>query len=213
MLLLPRLSFISPFSPLFSSLFSPFSLPFPLLFLLSSPPHSIFSPLNLSFSILSLSSLLTHSLLSSHFSPSSSFVVLRSRKTWDTLLDEQSSHSKTGHRGRGDEGEEGEVREGEGEEGEVGEAEGEKGGAATTRPYSHSSSGSNLYKKSDYFQPAKFVGPISNILKKFPEGLQIQRVCRDTHMYTSTIMNILCTLPFLNLCCTSIYIFNTQCTC
>ena len=177
MLLLPRLSFISPFSPLFSSLFSPFSLPFPLLFLLSSPPHSIFSPLNLSFSILSLSSLLTHSLLSSHFSPSSSFVVLRSRKTWDTLLDEQSSHSKTGHSSRGDEG----------EEGEVGEGEGEEGAAATARPYSHSSSGSNLYKKSDYFQPAKFVGPISNILKKFPEGLQIQRVCRDTR----TVINLI----------------------
>ena len=67
-------------------------------------------------------------------------------KMWDVLLDGQSPHKD------GDSSDRGGVRE---EEEEVA-----------------------VYRKRGdvHFQPAEFVGPISNILKQFPEGLQIERV-------------------------------------
>lgn len=78
-------------------------------------------------------------------------------KMWDVLLDEQSPDQD------GDSSDRGGVEEEE-EEGE--------GRMATGYPSSF------RRKHGNHFQPAQFVGPISNILKQFPEGLQIERVNR-----------------------------------
>ena len=74
------------------------------------------------------------------------------------------------------------MREDESEEEEVGGEEG---------AWSISSSKRKRRAANDVvFQPAQFVGSISNILKKFPDGLQIQRVGLYVHVYEKTY--ILC---------------------
>lgn len=72
-------------------------------------------------------------------------------KMWDVLLDELSPHK-------------------DGDSSERGGQEEEEGRMVAT--------GYSVYRKHGdvHFQPAEFVGPISNILKQFPEGLQIERV-------------------------------------
>ena len=80
---------------------------------------------------------------------------------WDVLLEEQSSHK--------DRSEEGESGEGGGEEGE-----------ATGHTHSHPAKPKGK-KSGEFFKPAQFVGSISDILKGFPDGLQILRVRTCTY--------------------------------
>ena len=70
-----------------------------------------------------------------------------------------------------------------------GSEEGGSGESGVTTGYTHSASTATRKHGDMHFQPAQFVGPISNIVKKFPEGLQIQRV----YMY-------ICTCVYMNNC-------------
>ena len=86
------------------------------------------------------------------------YICMYLYQVWDVLLPEEQSTDKT-------------KKEEEEEEEEL-------GGTGSSRPGSRWTGGA--MGEHVNFQPAHFVGSISNILSKFPEGLQIHRVSETT---------------------------------